>query len=129
MSAKLRVDLARDTPAGRQIVDQMRALMMEGILKPGDALPTIRRLAIELGIHFNTVAESYRTLAKEGFLEITHGQGARVVDRQPVAAGPEVTDDFRRRLRELVAAMRARGLTARSVASELRGFAQLVEDL
>jgi GntR family transcriptional regulator len=100
---------------------------MEGVLKPGDSLPPIRRLALDLGIHFNTVAEAYRALAQEGFLEIVHGHGARLVDRRSVSAGPEVRDDFRRRLRELVAAVRARGLTARSVAGELRGLAESME--
>jgi GntR family transcriptional regulator len=102
---------------------------MEGVLKPGDSLPPIRRLALDLGIHFNTVAEAYRALAQEGFLEIVHGHGARLVDRRSVSAGPEVRDDFRRRLRELVAAVRARGLTARNVAGELRGLAEIMENL
>jgi GntR family transcriptional regulator len=102
---------------------------MEGVLKPGDSLPPIRRLALDLGIHFNTVAEAYRALAQEGFLEIVHGHGARLVDRRSVSAGPDVRDEFRRRLRELVAAVRARGLTARNVAGELRGLAEIMENL
>ena len=103
---------------------------MEDILRPGDALPPVRRLALDLGIHFNTVAEAYRALAQEGFLEIVHGHGARVVDRGAMAqAGPEVADDFRLRLRELVASVRAHGLSARKVAGELRGLAEAVESL
>jgi len=54
---------------------------MEGMLRPGDTLPPVRRLAIDLGIHFNIVAEAYRALAEEGLLEIVHGHGARVIDR------------------------------------------------
>lgn len=128
--AQIQLDTTSSVPAGRQIVDQLRTLFMEGVLKPGDALPPVRRIALDLGIHFNTVAEAYRTLAQEGFLEIVHGHGARVVDRQSIAhAGPEVTDDFRRRLRELVAGVRARGLSSRSVAGELRGLAAIVENL
>jgi GntR family transcriptional regulator len=103
---------------------------MEGALRPGDALPPVRQLALNLGIHFNTVAEAYRALAQEGFLEIVHGHGARVVDRQAEAkAGPEVADDFRLKLRELVAGIRARGLTAAAAATELRRLAEAVEAL
>jgi GntR family transcriptional regulator len=103
---------------------------MEGVLKPGDALPPIRRLALDLGIHFNTVAEAYRALAQEGFLEIVHGHRARIVDRRPIAhAAPEVADDFRLKLRELVAGVRAHGLSARKVAGELRRIAEAVETL
>jgi GntR family transcriptional regulator len=128
--AQIRFDTASSVPAWRQIVTQLRTLVMEGVLEPGDALPPVRRLALDLGIHFNTVAEAYRALAQEGFLEIIHGHGARVVDRSAIArAGPEVTEDFRQRLRELVAGVRARGLSARRVAGELRSMASAVENL
>jgi GntR family transcriptional regulator len=129
-SAQIRLDTASDAPAWRQIVSQLRTLVMEGTLLPGDSLPPVRKLALNLGIHFNTVAEAYRALAQEGFLEIVHGHGARVVDRRLVEkAGPEVADDFRMKLRELVAGIRARGLSARVAATELRRLAEAVEDL
>ncbi len=74
-SAQIRLDTASGTPAWRQIVSQLRTLAMEGVLRPGDTLPPVRQLALNLGIHFNTVAEAYRALAQEGFLEIVHGHG------------------------------------------------------
>jgi DNA-binding transcriptional regulator YhcF (GntR family) len=125
---QVQLDMSSSIPAWRQIADQLRALLVEGLLKTGDSLPPVRRLALDLGINFNTVAEAYRALAQEGFLEIVHGHGARVVDRQTAARpGPELADEFRRKLRELVAGVRARGLSAKKVASELRGFAELME--
>ena len=128
--AQIRLDTASSVPAWRQIVSQLRTLFMEGILKPGDTLPPIRRLALDLGIHFNTVAEAYRALAQEGFLEIVHGHRARFVDRRSIAqAAPEVADDFRFKLRELVAGVRAHGLSSKKVAVELRRFAEAIEDL
>jgi len=127
---QIRLDTASSVPAWRQIVSQLRTLVVEEVLRPGDALPPVRQLALNLGIHFNTVAEAYRALAAEGFLEIVHGHGARVVDRQAaVPAGPEVADDFRLKLRELVAGIRARGLSARVAATELRRLAEAMEGL
>jgi GntR family transcriptional regulator len=127
---QIRLDLTSSVPAWRQIVGQLRTLVMEGVLRPGDALPPVRQLALNLGIHFNTVAEAYRALAQEGFLEIVHGHGARVVDREAVTpAGPEVAEDFRLKLRELVAGIRARGLSAGTAATELRRLAEAVESL
>jgi GntR family transcriptional regulator len=126
---QIRVEVSGAIPAYRQIVDQFRTLMIEGALQPGDALPAVRRLALDLGIHFNTVAEAYRLLAREGFLEIVHGHGARVLDRTaPRQPGPEVADDFHRKLRGLVAGIRARGLSARRIAGELRGLAEALEN-
>lgn len=129
-NARIQVDLSSATAAWRQIADQLRTLVVEGTLAPGDALPPVRRLAVDLGVHFNTVAEAYRAVAEEGFLEITHGHGARIAQREAAPrAGPEVTVDFRNRLRELVAGMRARGLSPRQVAGELKLMAAGLEKL
>ena len=126
--AQIRLDTTSDIPAYRQVADQLRTLAVEGVVKPGDALPPVRRLALELGVHFNTIAEAYRVLAQEGFLVITHGHGARVLDRtMPRRAEPESLEHFRQRLRELVASVRARGLSARQIIGELRIAAEGLE--
>jgi GntR family transcriptional regulator len=118
--AVLRVDTSSGVPAYRQIADQLRMFIMEGLLAPGDALPPLRRLALDLGLHFNTVAESYRALAAEELVEITRGHGARVMDRTAPRPGPEVADNFRQKLRELIATVRARGLSTRRILAELK---------
>lgn len=126
--AQVRIDTSREVPAYRQIADQLRTLVMEGALDAGDSLPSVRRLALELGLHFNTVAQSYRMLADEGLLEITHGHRARVGQRPgPIKAGPDVADGFRQRLRELVAGVRARGLSTEEIADELTGILKNLE--
>lgn len=128
---QLRLDLDSSIPAYRQIVDQLRALLVEGELRPGDSLPPVRRLALELGVHFNTVAEAYRTLSQEGFLDVTHGRAARVIERTipPVkeAEEQEAVQTLRRRLRELVAELRARGLSTTQIARELSGVLETLE--
>jgi DNA-binding transcriptional regulator YhcF (GntR family) len=127
---RIQVDVSSATAAWRQIADQLRVLMIEGVLSPGAALPPVRRLAVDLGVHFNTVAEAYRAVAEEGLLEIVHGHGARVVQREPTRpASPEIAADFRKRLRELVAGMRVRGLSPKQVAGELRLLAAGLEKL
>ena len=127
--AQIRLDVSSDIPAYRQVVDQLRTLAVESVVKPGDTLPPIRRLAVELGVHFNTVAEAYRVLAQEGVLEITHGHGARIIDRTlPRRAGPESLAHFRQRLRELVAAVRVRGLSTKQILAALQIMAEGLED-
>ena len=71
---QITVNLSSEIPVRRQIVDQLRAFLVQGQLTPGMELPSVRKLAIDLGVHFNTVAESYRLLADEGWLEIVHGR-------------------------------------------------------
>ena len=125
---KLRIDLKSDTPVYRQIVDGLRILLVNGELKTGDQLPPVRRLALDLGVHFNTVAEAYRTLAEEGWLEIGRRNGARVVARAlPTKADPETEASFQRRLRELAAEVQARGFSRDRIARELRQLAENLE--
>jgi DNA-binding transcriptional regulator YhcF (GntR family) len=59
----LQIDLSLATPAYEQIASGLRRLLVEGAFRPGDQLPTVRRLAMDLGVHHNTVAEAYRRLA------------------------------------------------------------------
>ena len=107
----------------------MRVQLVEERLKPGQMLPTVRRLAMELGVHFNTVAQAYRELAGEGWLDLKHGRGAMVIQREMPnkGIGKEGPNPFGERLRELVAQMRADGVDALRIASELKSFAQELE--
>lgn len=122
--ALIRIDPDSPLPAIRQIVDALRVELVEGRLKPGDALPSVRRAAIDLGLHFNTVAEAYRQLAEEGWLELKHGRSARVAHRQQPRATRHTVQSYRQRLRELVSQMRAAGIPEDSIASELQQMAR-----
>jgi GntR family transcriptional regulator len=123
----LRVDLKSSIPVYRQIVDGLRILLVNGELNPGDPMPSVRRLALDLGVHFNTVAESYRTLAEEGWLEIGRRTGARVVARAVPSVDPQSREAFQRRLRGLVAEQQSRGVRRGRIARELRRLADALE--
>jgi len=87
----------------------------------------VRSLAMELGVHFNTVGEAYRQLAEEGWLDLKHGRGARVVERgAPAAVPPERLEEFRTRLRNMVAEMRSSGISATKIAGELRAVLEVL---
>jgi DNA-binding transcriptional regulator YhcF (GntR family) len=120
----IQIDLNGSVPVNRQIVDQLRTLLVHGALQPGNALPSVRRLAIDLGVHFNTVADAYRTLANEGWLEISHGRGVRVVDRPTEPANADTYHVFQQRLRQLIAEARAQGISVSTVAQELLFLAE-----
>lgn len=123
---QIRVVLDSPTPVYRQIVAQVRTFCVYGELKPGDKLPSVRRLAGMLGVHFNTVAEAYRTLAEEGWLAVKHGSGAVVSERcDPRPPGRAATMHHSSRLRHLVAELRGNGFAPewirREVESALEG--------
>ncbi|WP_321471267.1 GntR family transcriptional regulator [uncultured Paludibaculum sp.] len=119
---QIRVDLSASEPAYRQIAGQIRALLVEGHLTPGSALPSVRRLAMDLGVHFNTVAEAYRQLAEEGLIDVSHGKAARILPPKSVEPAADTLEQLRRRLRNMVAEMRASGMSAASVRREIHSL-------
>jgi GntR family transcriptional regulator len=126
----LRIDPQSSVPVYRQIVDGLRILLVGGELRPGQQLPPVRRLAMDLGVHFNTVAEAYRTLAAEGWLEITRRSGAQVVFREtPGKPDAAASEGFRRRLRELVAEVQSLGFSRGRIVRELRRLAETLEEV
>lgn len=115
------IDLSADIPAYRQIVDALRTHLVSGQLAPDDTLPPVRQLAADLGVHFNTVAEAYRILAEEGWLELRRRTGARVLDRQAPAKPPlQQKKAFLRRLNEIAAEALSQGISAEEIETGLR---------
>jgi DNA-binding transcriptional regulator YhcF (GntR family) len=87
----------------------------------------VRQLAADLGVHFNTVAEAYRLLAEQGWLDLRRGRGAAVVDRKTPRANSAAANRFSQRLRELIAEVRAGGISPAAIARELRQLAEGLE--
>ncbi|NOZ77696.1 MAG: GntR family transcriptional regulator [Acidobacteria bacterium] len=125
----LHIDLASPVPVYRQIARGLRILLVEGNLAPGHRLPTIRDLAMDLGVHRNTVAEAYRLLADEGWIELRRRRGATVLDRPLPSPGPDAGDRWIRRLNELIAEALTQGLEPGFLAAALRRAAGSIENV
>ncbi len=127
MAEALRVslDLESPTPAYRQIAHDLRRHLVDERLKPGDLLPPIRQLALDLGVHFNTVALAYRLLADEGWLQLKRRRGATVIARNaPRAVDRREVDGLLRQLSQIAAQLRGAGMSSRQISSALRRIAQ-----
>jgi DNA-binding transcriptional regulator YhcF (GntR family) len=122
---RVSIDLDSSTPAYRQIANDLRRHLVEGRLKPGDLLPPIRQLAVDLGVHFNTVALAYRLLADEGWLELKRRRGAAVIERHaPRAVDRRLADQLLRQLAQIAAELRSAGMSPRQISAALRRVAQ-----
>lgn len=110
----LRVDPDSNRPVVEQIVAGLRQALTRDELQAGDRLPSSRALARDLGVHFNTVAEAYRTLEREGWLALRRRVGTIVLARetpQPDADERQALEaQFNRDLDELLARYQSRGL-------------------
>jgi GntR family transcriptional regulator len=76
----IQLDFRSGQPIYLQIVEQIRQMVVSGELQPGDQLPTVRQLATDLRVNFNTVARSYRLLDEAGLISTQHGRGTYVWD-------------------------------------------------
>ena len=72
---EFRLDLHSGVPVYRQIIDQVMGGIAAGALAPGDQLPTVRQVAVDLSINPNTVMRAYRELEIRGVLETQQGTG------------------------------------------------------
>jgi GntR family transcriptional regulator len=88
----LQIDFRSGLPIYTQIVNQVQAQVAGGILSPGDQLPTVRALAEELRINFNTVARAYRILDEARIISTQQGRGTYITEVPP----PKVTERLRK---------------------------------
>src|SRR5512145_2940284 len=88
----LQIDFRSGLPIYTQIVNQVQAQVAGGILQPGDQLPTVRALAEELRVNFNTVARAYRILDEARIISTQQGRGTYITEIPP----PNVTEKLRK---------------------------------
>src|SRR6266542_298426 len=94
----LHLDFHSGLPIYTQIVNQIQSQLVNKILKPGDQLPTVRALAQELRVNFNTVARAYRILDEARIISTQQGRGTYITDVPP----PKVTEELRRESLEVL---------------------------
>ena len=72
------IDYRSGVPIYVQIVEQVRQRVSTGELRPGDQLPTVRQMATDLRVNFNTVARAYRLLDEAGLISTQQGRGTYI---------------------------------------------------
>jgi GntR family transcriptional regulator len=88
----LHLDFRSGLPIYTQIVEQVQSQLANGILKPGDQLPTVRALAEELRVNFNTIARAYRMLDEARIISTQQGRGTYITE----IPSPKVSEKLRR---------------------------------
>ncbi len=118
----LAIQLSSSVPLAEQVCLGIRRAIAAGELRAGNALPTVRQLANDLGINFNTVARAYRSLERQGLVRSRRGRGTRVTSssqkpREPVRVARE---RLAGKIRDYLADARLAGLTQESVEHIIR---------
>lgn len=87
----LTLDFRSGLPIYVQIMEEIRKMVASGELEQGDQLPTVRQLATELRINWNTVARAYKLLDEVGLISTQQGRGTYIWE----APSEEVTTQLR----------------------------------
>ena len=122
---EFRIDRKSGVPYYRQIIEQIKYSIARGALQPGEQLPTVRQMAVDLSLNPNTVIRAYRELEIEKILDTQQGSGTFVGHKRP-----EIDRLERRRMldqivNELLARASSYGFTAQDV---MQGLRQRKED-
>jgi GntR family transcriptional regulator len=108
-----------DVPIYEQIVRQVKALVLQGELKAGDALPSMRLLAKDLRISVITTKRAYEELERDGFLTTVPGKGCFVAPQDPGLAREDACRRMEERLAEAVTIGKTAGLSLQEIIEAL----------
>jgi len=107
----IQLDMQSDVPIYTQLMNQIIEGIARGDLKLGEALPSVRGLASDIGVNLHTVNKAYNLLRQEGFIQIHRQKGVVI---QPDGM-PEVTPEYESKqhnqLRPIIAEAICRGMT------------------
>jgi GntR family transcriptional regulator len=118
------LDAHSGVPSYRQIIDQVLGGIASGTLRPGDQLPTVRQLAVDLAINPNTVVRAYRELEIREVLSTQQGTGTFLTDKKPPVDGLE----RRRRIAQLCGELLSRAGTEGIELAEILGYLNEVQN-
>ena len=121
---RLHLDLHTGVPVYRQIVDQVRGAVASGALNPGDQLPTVRQLAVDLEVNPNTIVRAYRELEYDGLLETHQGTGTFISEQKIPRAGDERQRQLNQIVSDAIARAGAAGFTVQELLERMRVSAQ-----
>ena len=119
---EISIDQKSGVPLYRQIIESVKFSIARGDLAPGDRLPTVRQLAVDLEVNPNTVVRAYREMEIQGVLDTQQGSGTFVTNRTPEIDGLERRRMLDQVLTELLARASGFGFTLDEVLDGLRQF-------
>ena len=114
------INLTDGVPIYRQIVNQVKYLVASGLLRPGEELPPIRTLALQLKVTPNTIVKAYGELEVSGVIHKRRGSGTFVSDVKPQLALRERRRVIEQRIDALLAEAHQLNFTADEILRMVR---------
>ena len=117
---EISIDQKSGVPLYRQIIESVKFAIARGNLAPGDRLPTVRQLAVDLEVNPNTVIRAYREMEIQGVLDTQQGSGTFVTGQPTEVDALERQRMLDQILTELLARASDYGFTLEDVLEGLR---------
>ena len=108
---RIQIDNNLSTPLFKQLMDQIKKAVMDGLLKPGDSLPSIRQLANDLELNHNTVAKAYRILERDSVIQTKGYRGTSIHGDAKQNSTVDMNDSIIIKLNETIKSLRESGAT------------------
>ena len=109
----IKIDEYSDVPIYMQIRNQIVIGISNGELAPGEQLPTVRALALEMGINTMTVSKVYQLLKSEGYILTDRKNGARV--RESINKSGVLSEENKTDLKRIISEARLSGVTKKDI--------------
>lgn len=119
---KFLLDYSSGVPVYRQIIDQIRFGIASGQLKPGEQLPTVRALAVELKVNLNTISKAYKELEIKNILETQQGSGTFINNTELVVLEKEWKDKLKEICNQFSSVAFSYGFSLDQVIQELKNI-------
>ena len=116
------LDPRSGVPVYRQIIDQVTGGIAAGALAPGDQLPTVRQMAVDLSINPNTVIRAYRELEIRGVLETEQGTGTFISNQKMRLDEAERQRSLNQLIGDFMARAGSAGFTAEELIEQLQAM-------
>ena len=108
---RIQIDNNLSTPLFKQLMNQIKKAVMDGLLKPGDSLPSIRQLANDLDLNHNTVAKAYRILERDSVIQTKGYRGTSIHGNAKQNSTIDMNDSIIIKLNETIKSLRESGAT------------------
>lgn len=122
-----RINPASGKAIYEQIMEQVKEAAWKGYLKPGDGLPSVRKLALQLSVTPNTVAKAYQLLEKEKVIVTIRGKGAFLAENASQEVDKGKMQEIKTSLKEILSELRYEGYDEEKIANLIREIYQDLE--
>lgn len=113
----VQIDYRSKQPIYEQIIEQIKVYVIKGQLSPGDAIPSVRKMAQSLGVTPSTVAKAYQELERQKVIETIRARGTFIGQNVDVSLEEEQQEKIRQRLKSEILELKRSGYSLEDVTS------------